>query len=78
MFILRTFCDQQSGLCVNAEGTGPVSVVVYYLLKELPASLVASQAIDLSKIVKSSNDASKPQVSICDIVKAIVLQFNGK
>mgnify|MGYP000105410566 CR=1 FL=1 len=64
LFILKTFCDKQSALHVNADGTRPVSVVVHYLLKELPASLLASQVIDLSKIVKKSDDASKPQVSV--------------
>lgn len=64
LFILKTFCDKQSGLYVNLDGASPVSVVVHYLIKELPPPLVASQVMDLSKIIKSSNDTSKPQVSV--------------
>ncbi len=44
------------------EGLDPVSVVVHYLLKQLPAAYVGNNALDLSRMIKSSYDISLPQV----------------
>jgi hypothetical protein len=44
------------------EGLDPVSVVVHYLLKQLPAAYVGNNALDLSRTIKSSYDISLPQV----------------
>lgn len=63
LFILRTFCEKQSGSNVDGEGLAPVSVLVHYLLRQLPAVVVSTNALTLSKIVKRSVDVSKPQVS---------------
>lgn len=60
-FILKKFCEQQTGSTESVEGLNPVSVVVHYLLKQLPSALVGTQALELSKIVRSSDDVSKPQ-----------------
>eukprot|EP00250_Pteridium_aquilinum_P035393 c9320_g1_i1 orf=620-3430(-) len=61
LFILRTFCEQRSGSNTDAEGLIPVSVLVHYLLRHLPALVVSNKALELSKIVKRSVDVSKPQ-----------------
>lgn len=61
LFILRTFCEKQSGSNVDGEGLAPVSVLVHYLLRQLPAVVVSTNALTLSKIVKRSVDVSKPQ-----------------
>lgn len=39
-----------------------VSVVVHYLLKNLPATFVGNDALNISKMVRSSADLSMPQV----------------
>ncbi|KAI5060297.1 hypothetical protein GOP47_0024717 [Adiantum capillus-veneris] len=59
LFIMRTFCEQQSGS--NVKEFVPVSVLMHYLLRQLPAAVVSTKALDLSRILKKSVDISKPQ-----------------
>ncbi|XP_024530935.1 UPF0505 protein [Selaginella moellendorffii] len=50
-------------LCGKREKDGmkPLSILVHYLLKQLPATFVANHAIEISRLVKSSTDISMPQ-----------------
>ncbi|MCO5557198.1 hypothetical protein L7F22_010758 [Adiantum nelumboides] len=59
LFIVRTFCEQPASS--NVKEFVPVSVLMHYLLRELPAAVVSTKALDLSRILKNSFDISKPQ-----------------
>ncbi|MCO5552796.1 hypothetical protein L7F22_006313 [Adiantum nelumboides] len=59
LFIVRTFCEQPASS--NVKEFVPVSVLLHYLLRELPAVVVSTKALELSRILKNSFDISKPQ-----------------
>ncbi|CAK9870815.1 unnamed protein product [Sphagnum jensenii] len=58
------------------EGLDPVSVVVHYLLKQLPAAYVGNNALDLSRMIKSSYDISLPQHLNYRLLGAIICECN--
>ncbi|KAL2620467.1 hypothetical protein R1flu_000672 [Riccia fluitans] len=62
-YFLEVFGEVQEddNTAIGARGSAPISVVVHYLLKNLPATYVGNNALSLSKIVKSSADLSMPQ-----------------
>jgi hypothetical protein len=58
------------------EGLDPVSVVVHYLLKQLPAAYVGNNALDLSRMIQSSYDISLPQHLNYRLLGAIICECN--
>lgn len=60
LFLMRKL-GQHNSSSDNREASRPFSVVIHYLLKHLPAALVATQALELTRYIKSSEDISKSQ-----------------
>lgn len=52
------------------EALAPVSVVVHYMMKQLPAAYVGNEALNISKMIRSSDDISLSQVRLMLILKS--------
>lgn len=68
-FIVHAFGEPEPLTPRRRSGNGgqdnqePVSVLVHYMLKQLPSAYIASEALNILKLVKSSKDISLSQVS---------------
>lgn len=46
----------------SSDNSSHVSILLHHLLKELPSELVSSQAMEILRMIKGSNDCSFSQV----------------
>lgn len=68
-FVVHAFGEPQPLTPRRRGGSGgqddqePVSVIVHYMLKQLPPAYVAGEALNMLRLIKSSKDVSLSQVS---------------